>query len=311
MYTNTVYFGCPGTRGGGCFQQHSANIDAIEHCGSSDDADTLPAETLGIEAPHPPAKQARSECDSGKDSEEKTVAVTAEPINLRILGACDPPRTGPIASTPEKGCNEVPEPTGLDLSGPSIDEPMPTGEYEDSSGKTKRLISLEFHSRRFSENDGDHNNVGVNQVGYGAVPNESRIRVNNETVRFVRRFNAFARDFNVDFLPAPPGIDEIEWLRGALEEIHRVILDKCEEDEDYYIGLKMSSDTFVHGQGWLPVRHERLFSTYDLWRVFGGIAQSNREAFCVDDSLILTATYFKLPRRRGINLKKIRRALKV
>ncbi|KAJ8685255.1 hypothetical protein QAD02_021048 [Eretmocerus hayati] len=370
-----------GTRGGGCLQQHSANTDAI-------DADTLPAETLGIEAPHSPPKQARSEYDDGKDNEEETITATAEPVNLPLLGACDPPRTGPIASTPKKGCNEVPEPTDLDLSGLSIGEPMLTGEYEQlikelsfseflreygvenlpesqplvwsrlqldneqqqseqepepeqmlqqrQEPEPERMLQQWQEPEQFEQqqephqeqqqpqqqqqqqqeqqdvrHDGDHNNVGVIQVGYGAVPNESRIRVNNETVRFVRRFNAFARDFNVDFLPAPPGIDEIEWLRGALEEIHRVILDKCEEDEDYYIGVKMSSDTFVHGQGWLPVRHKRLFSTYDLWRVFGGIAQSNREAFCVDDSLILTATYFKLPRGRGFNLKKIRRALKV
>ncbi|KAJ8670930.1 hypothetical protein QAD02_002189 [Eretmocerus hayati] len=119
-----------GTRGGGCLQQHSANIDASEHCGSNDDADTLPAETLGIEAPHSPPKQARSEYDDGKDNEEETVTATAEPVNLPLLGACDPPRTGPIASTSKKGCNEVPEPTGLDLSGLSIDEPMLTGEYE-------------------------------------------------------------------------------------------------------------------------------------------------------------------------------------
>ncbi|KAJ8685537.1 hypothetical protein QAD02_021330, partial [Eretmocerus hayati] len=221
MYTNTVYFGCPGTRGGGCLQQHSANIDAIEHCGSSDDTDTLPAETLGIEAPHSPPKQARSECDGGKDSEEKTDAATAEPINLPILGACDPPRTGPIASTPEKGCNEVPEPSGLDLSGLSINEPMVTGEYEELIRENREA---DFVGISFSE-----------------ILRE--------------RFNAFARDFNGDFSPAPPGIDEIKWLRGALEEIHRVILDKCEEDEDYYIGVKMSSDTFVHAQAALKL-HE-------------------------------------------------------
>lgn len=115
---------------------------------------------------------------------------------------------------------------------------------------------------------------------------------------YVSRFRVYGTRFTFKFNITPPGVDELEWVKGGFASIvERVKAEACETD---YLGFTLRSLNLKEREpGCVAYRPASEVDINVLWDIFGRIIQSNSDSVKSSDTFKVECIRVNVPAGTG------------